>query len=231
VSPADAALALLPLDPNGTGAAAGPSRGVGRLAQGLPGLDLSAAARASGKVRLCGAAPRGARTHPCRNLAMGNGRCRLHGGCSTGPRTREGLARSRRAGWKHGERSKAAAAGRRVGRACLRFFHEVVIPAGRGEWADDQDPIPCSLGTVDALWDLSHASAVGHPFGPVVARSRFLRALAKRLGHAEDLAVLDAATDDRAALGWGKRRRTARDVRPKRPVSPPRENGGRCPSS
>ena len=34
--------------------------------------------------------------------AMANGRCRMHGGTSTGPRTAEGLARSRRARWKHG---------------------------------------------------------------------------------------------------------------------------------
>src|SRR5439155_1381937 len=33
-------------------------------------------------------------------------RCRLHGGLSTGPRTPEGLERSRRAGWKHGARSR-----------------------------------------------------------------------------------------------------------------------------
>jgi len=29
----------------------------------------------------------------------------MHGGASTGPRTREGLERSRRARWLHGERS------------------------------------------------------------------------------------------------------------------------------
>jgi hypothetical protein len=33
---------------------------------------------------------------------MKNRRCRMHGGLSTGPRTAEGLARSRRARWKHG---------------------------------------------------------------------------------------------------------------------------------
>jgi len=36
---------------------------------------------------------------------MRNGRCRLHGGLSTGPRTPEGLARSRRARWRHGRYS------------------------------------------------------------------------------------------------------------------------------
>ena len=38
----------------------------------------------------------------CRQPAMKNGRCRMHGGLSTGPRTAEGLARARRARWKHG---------------------------------------------------------------------------------------------------------------------------------
>ena len=51
-------------------------------------------------------APRcGARTRVggcCRQPAMANGRCRMHGGLSTGPRTAVGLARSRRARWKHG---------------------------------------------------------------------------------------------------------------------------------
>ena len=37
---------------------------------------------------------------------MKNGRCRVHGGLSTGPRTPEGLARSRRANWKHGAYSR-----------------------------------------------------------------------------------------------------------------------------
>ncbi len=54
----------------------------------------------------------GARTrqgHPCRRAALrGRRRCRLHGGLSTGPRTAEGLARSRRARWKHGRYSAEA---------------------------------------------------------------------------------------------------------------------------
>jgi hypothetical protein len=32
----------------------------------------------------------------------------MHGGASTGPRTPEGLARSRRANWKHGRYSEEA---------------------------------------------------------------------------------------------------------------------------
>jgi hypothetical protein len=39
---------------------------------------------------------------PCPPPAMANERCRMHGAGSTGPRTAEGLARSRRARWKHG---------------------------------------------------------------------------------------------------------------------------------
>jgi hypothetical protein len=49
----------------------------------------------------------------CRQPAMKNGRCRMHGGLSTGPRTAEGLARSRRARWKHGFDSAAIRALRR----------------------------------------------------------------------------------------------------------------------
>src|SRR5262245_23846077 len=60
--------------------------------------------------RRCGAKTRQGRPktrhHPrCLNPAMRNGRCRMHGGKSTGPRTPEGLERSRKARWIHGERS------------------------------------------------------------------------------------------------------------------------------
>jgi len=62
-------------------------------------------------------APRcGAKTRkgtPCKGPAMVNGRCRLHGGKSTGPRTPEGLARSRKANFKHGRYSAEAIAQRR----------------------------------------------------------------------------------------------------------------------
>jgi hypothetical protein len=59
----------------------------------------------------CGAQTR--RGKKCRAPAMRNGRCRMHGGGSTGPRTPEGLARSRRANWKHGLYSAEAKADRR----------------------------------------------------------------------------------------------------------------------
>jgi hypothetical protein len=52
--------------------------------------------------------------------AMKNGRCRMHGGKSTGPRTPEGLARSRRANWKHGYYSADAVAERARARAAVR---------------------------------------------------------------------------------------------------------------
>src|SRR5215831_9930359 len=72
---------------------------------------------------LSNARPCGARTRlgsACRAPAMSNGRCRMHGGASTGPRTREGLARSRRARWKHGFYSAEAKVQRRLTRDLLK---------------------------------------------------------------------------------------------------------------
>src|SRR6187455_3140603 len=54
--------------------------------------------------RRCGAKTR--HHTRCLNPVMRNGRCRMHGGLSTGPRTPQGLERSRKARWLHGERSK-----------------------------------------------------------------------------------------------------------------------------
>ena len=68
----------------------------GRLKNGNRSGDFLAAPRCGARTR-CGG--------ECRQPAMPNGRCRLHGGLSTGPRTPAGLARSRRARWKHGARS------------------------------------------------------------------------------------------------------------------------------
>jgi hypothetical protein len=78
-------------------------------------------------------APRcGAKTRkgtPCRAPAMKNGRCRMHGGKSTGPRTPEGLAKSRKANWKHGFYSKKAIEERRLMRqfmeGCKEFLEEI----------------------------------------------------------------------------------------------------------
>ena len=51
---------------------------------------------------------------------MANGRCRIHGGTSTGPRTPAGLERSRKANWKHGQRSAEAIRQRKEGAALRR---------------------------------------------------------------------------------------------------------------
>jgi hypothetical protein len=75
-------------------------------------------------------APRcGAKTRQgtsCRAPAMGNGRCRMHGGASTGPRTPAGLARSKRARWKHGLYSAVTVAERRRARELLRESLELL---------------------------------------------------------------------------------------------------------
>src|SRR6266849_1326072 len=72
----------------------------GWLKHGNPPGDFSMARRCGARSKRTG--------HPCRGPAMrGKRRCRLHGGKSTGPRTPEGLARSRRARWKHGGYSAA----------------------------------------------------------------------------------------------------------------------------
>ena len=92
----------------------------GRLAQGIPGMDLSREARKAGLVPMCGAAARGQRTWPCRKVAMGNGRCELHGGRSTGPCTADGLERARFANWRGGRRSTAAEAEARAFTLAMR---------------------------------------------------------------------------------------------------------------
>jgi hypothetical protein len=62
---------------------------------------------------------------------MANGRCRMHGGLSTGPRTAEGLARSRRARWRHGARSVEVAALRRAARTQLRRVRTILSQTHR----------------------------------------------------------------------------------------------------
>jgi hypothetical protein len=57
---------------------------------------------------------------------MANGRCRMHGGASTGPRTAEGLARSRRARWKHGLYSAQAQAEQKRVRELLAQSRELL---------------------------------------------------------------------------------------------------------
>ena len=83
---------------------------------------LEALVRANAAPR-CGA--RSKRTgKPCRAAAP-NGRCKLHGGKSTGPRTPEGLARSRRANWKHGYYSREAKAERSRVRAAILVLRDL----------------------------------------------------------------------------------------------------------
>ncbi|WP_331287653.1 MULTISPECIES: HGGxSTG domain-containing protein [Methylobacteriaceae] len=60
----------------------------------------------------------------CQSPAMANGRCRMHGGASTGPRTAEGLARSKRAAWKHGRRSARYVALKRLVKQAARDLRE-----------------------------------------------------------------------------------------------------------
>jgi hypothetical protein len=105
----------------------------GRLKNGNRSGDFLAAPRCGAHTR-CGG--------QCRQPAMPNGRCRLHGGFSTGPRTPEGLARSRRARWKHGARSAEVRALRRAARAQLRRVRTVLtrmhVPsAGHGVHRSD----------------------------------------------------------------------------------------------
>ena len=72
----------------------------------------------------CGATTR--RGMACLSPAMTNGRCRMHGGASTGPRTVEGLARSRRARWKHGRYSAEALAEQKRARELLTQSRELL---------------------------------------------------------------------------------------------------------
>jgi hypothetical protein len=82
------------------------------------------ALQAAREVPRCGARTRNG--PPCRRAAMANGRCRMHGGPSTGPRTPEGLARSRRANWKHGRKSSEATARRKEAAAIRREIRRLI---------------------------------------------------------------------------------------------------------
>jgi len=68
--------------------------GFGFLKNGNPTGNYLNAPRCNAKAKRTGLA--------CRQPAMANGKCRMHGGLSTGPKTVEGLARSKKANWKHG---------------------------------------------------------------------------------------------------------------------------------
>lgn len=89
----------------------------GWLKNGNPSGDPNSAPRCCAKTR---------RGTSCRSPAMANGRCRMHGGASTGPRTSEGLAKSRRARWKHGYYSAQARAERKLANKLIRESQELL---------------------------------------------------------------------------------------------------------
>jgi len=87
------------------------------LKNGNPVGDPNSAPRCGAKTR---------RSMACQSPAMANGRCRMHGGASTGPRTAEGLARSKRARWKHGLYSAEALAEQKRTRELLTQSRELL---------------------------------------------------------------------------------------------------------
>ncbi|MGO9575278.1 MAG: HGGxSTG domain-containing protein [Terriglobales bacterium] len=94
-----------------------PSLQRGWLKNGNPRGDPNSAPRCGAKTR---------RGTACQAPAMANGRCRMHGGASTGPRTPEGLARSRRSRWKHGQYSAESMAEQERVRDLLRQSRELL---------------------------------------------------------------------------------------------------------
>jgi hypothetical protein len=91
----------------------------GTLKNGNPPGNPWSAPRCGAKSRRTGL--------PCRGPAVhGKRRCRFHSGLSTGPRTPEGLARTRRANWKHGAYSQQARQTRRDLRAATRMLNALL---------------------------------------------------------------------------------------------------------
>lgn len=130
----------------------------GWLKNGNPPGDFNAAPRCGAKTR---------KGTPCRCPAMRDKRrCRLHGGASTGPRTAAGLARSRRANWKHGLYSAAADREARQVRQLLRECKELYgeVRASRSE-TKRTGVRCCLLGLRDGNPSLE-PHAEWHNFGP-----------------------------------------------------------------
>ena len=96
---------------------------LGWLKNGNPPCDLRSLPKCQAKAKSTG--------KRCGNLAMKDKRvCYLHGGWSTGPRTAEGLAKSKKANWKHGFYSEEMEAERRFVRSLLRESQDLVERIG-----------------------------------------------------------------------------------------------------
>ena len=96
---------------------------LGWLKNGNPPCDLRSLPKCQAKAK--------STEKRCGNLAVKGKRvCWIHGGRSTGPRTPEGLARSKKANWKHGFYSEEMAADRRFIRSLLRESQELVEKIG-----------------------------------------------------------------------------------------------------
>jgi hypothetical protein len=125
----------------------------GRVKNGNCSADFLAAPRCGAHIR-CGG--------ECRQPAMRSGRCRLHGGLSTGPRTPAGLARSRRARWKHGARSAEVTALRRAAHAQLGRVRAILagtrVSAGHGVHRSNRGS-PVGANT----WGRPRGAADGRP--------------------------------------------------------------------
>jgi hypothetical protein len=87
---------------------------LGWLKNGNPPGDPRTAPRCSARSKRTG--------EPCRQPAMSNSKCRLHGGKATGLRTPQGLARSRKSNWRHGEYSQDVKAELKALRQGLKIF-------------------------------------------------------------------------------------------------------------
>jgi hypothetical protein len=135
----------------------------GRLKNGNPAGDFLAAPRCGARTR-CGGS--------CRQPAMPNGRCRLHGGLSTGPRTPDGLARSRRARWKHGARSAEVTALRREVRMRLRRVRTALaLVAGHRSAGHGVDRSTFTKPLVRANFEPAGAASARTPAAPSFAPS------------------------------------------------------------
>lgn len=79
-------------------------------------------------AKKCGAKTRSGK--PCKAPAMKNGRCKMHGGKSTGVKTKEGIAKIKKANLKSGFYTKEAIKERKllsdIWREERRFLEEII---------------------------------------------------------------------------------------------------------